>query len=163
MSLRRYDVQHDGQWCGTFVLTGDGIMFANTEFGSYANHWGRGCFSGDFRAFLANCDAEYVLGKVADDSWYDAEATVRCIKQSIILARRVDSISKDRARREFDLLADGLPDTLAFRDWCEATRLGDASEYARYGHNPDARRFGERIWPLFVAALKAETAREAAT
>lgn len=162
--LRRYSVANaKGHGLGIFVIADDGYFSAVSCFGGYAHYWDEGCFSGDFREFLAQIDGEYLLEKVSRRSEYDGKATTALVKKHILEHRRGDLYGKEDARLEWNILVEaetggehGLASHRAFVEWLNGTELADAAEFAVYDYPCDARNFASVVWPLFVDVLKAE-------
>lgn len=150
-----------GHWLARVVMTSDGYFSTVSDYGNYAFWWH--AFEGDFRAFFAQCDDGYVLGKLAKRDYYDGEATRTRIREHILEYRRDGWLSKDRAREEWDLLNRcGVDSREDFARWYDETKFDDAAEFAKYDHEPDARMFAERVLPVLREALRKEMAAEKA-
>lgn len=160
---RRYDVRtEDGRrWLGTFLITHDGLVACNTDYGSYSYWWmSTGC--DDIRAFLVKIDTGYLLGKFSPHDEYDGDATEKNVRRTILRMRREGSLTKEEARKEFDRLSEHeLDSETGFAFWYRDTDLGDAWEFAVYGPKPEAVAFTENVWPAFVRRLREEMANEA--
>ena len=162
-TLRRYVVRNDkGRWVGTFIICDDGYFSTVSDYGSYAYYWSQ---AGEcFRSFLCRIDSCYLLGKLSRRDWYDSAETLKDIKRHIVEARRSMNWTREKARKEWDLLAehDDLFARENFSRWYEDTSIYDASEFYVSGFPPDARGFAREAWPHFVAALRAELDAERA-
>jgi len=163
-TLRRYTVRNPaGEWIGIFVISDDGYFSTVSDFGSYAHYWSNAgpCF----RTALARLTPDYLLGKLSRRDWYDGEATARAVRRHIKEYRRERHITALFAREEWDLVevCDSLDSRESFTRWYDETKINDASEFAEYDYPPQARAFGEKAWPHFVAVLRAELAAERAS
>lgn len=162
---RRYDVrtEDDRRWLGTFLVTHDGLVACNTDYGSYSYWWtSTGCE--DIREFLVEIDTGYLIGKFSPEREYSGDATKKNVCSTILRMRREGSLTKDEARKEFDRLVDhDLDSETGFAFWYRDTDLVDAWEIPVYRANPRVVAFSERVWPAFVKRLREEMAAESAT
>lgn len=163
---RRYDIRTEGdrRWLGTFLVTHDGLVACNTDYGSYSYWWtSTGC--DDIRAFLVKINTGYLLRKFSPREEYDGEDTEKAIKEFVIRARRDGVLSCEEARAEWDLICD-LDRETGFAFWLRDTKLGtkhgfgDLWELACHRTNPEAAAFAEHVWPAFVKRLREEMEAE---
>lgn len=162
-TLRRYHVRDDrGYYVGTFVIADDGYFSTVSDYGSYAFFLSHGTTC--FRSALARLRGDYVLGKIARRDVYDGDATGKAVCRHILTSRREKTMSREDARREWDLFLDNerLESREQFAWWYTDTEIGDASEFRRTDYPSDAKQFAVKAWPHFVAALHAELAAEKA-
>lgn len=160
-TLRQYDLRTDkGRWLARVVICDDGYFSTVSDYGNYGFWWGA---AGDcFRSFLCRLEPDYLCGKLAPETVYYGQETEKNIRRRILEWRRDGSLSRDDARREWDLIGEVDIDRLeGFTLWYQDTRLPDASELAEYGHSKQALAFCEVAWPVLCAALRAELAAEA--
>jgi hypothetical protein len=166
----------NGRWAADVILRSDGYFSTVSDRGGYAYWWGSPGM--EFRAFVAQLErqSDYVCSKLGRHDWYDAERTLRAIKQHILTYRREGSMTKQAARKEWEVLAEACGcystkelrditemDLLQFHRWYESTSIGDASEFARHDYKPDVRGFCEHVMPLLAEAIRAELAQETRT
>jgi hypothetical protein len=170
-SVGRYDVKDErGRWLGTFLITADGLLTCRTDFGSYS-YWWTSTGREDFREFLTEIDADYLLRKVAPVREYDAEATERAIREHIASARKdeeIDDATMTAWIESVDNAPYGLSDVEGFAAWVHEhgklePRIDGAHELAVHRHPRDAAAFAERVWPPFVRMLREEIEAERAT
>lgn len=158
---RRYDVRtEDRRWLGTFLVTHDGLVACNTDYGSYSYWWtSTGC--DDIRTFLVRIGTGYLLNKFSPKDEHDPEGTEMSIRRTICELRRRRELTVGEAAREWDLVgACDLTSEYGFYDWVRDTKLGDSWELGRRRTCPQATAFAERVWPAFVRMLREEMAAE---
>lgn len=159
VTLWRYvlpNVKHEG-W-GIFVLGSDGYFSACSDFGNYAHLWSHHGRE-DFREFLLEVDGDYLLGKLCGRrTEYMGDKTLAEIKRHILEARRRCGMSKEFARREWDLLDrhDVESHEDCFKDWYNDTRIDDAYEFIMRDYPYDAQAFAEKLMPRLKALLTEE-------
>jgi len=163
--------QPHGPWARIWI-TDDGCFTTISDHGNFGYWWGA---AGDnFRRFLCECDDDYVIGKLAHGATeYDGDRTRQAIRE---LLQRLHDEGED-TRDELCLLADAeLDNEVGFARWvdhCGYTgdrndRLiahADVSEVyglASYRAPVRVQMFMKHVWPLFIAALRAELDAEAA-
>lgn len=167
-TLRRYylpNVKYEG-WA-EIVTSDQGFFAVVSDFGNYAFRWS--AFAGDFRRFLIGLDADYLMSKLGERNEYDGEATCKAAKAELIRARKDGELSMDEARNAWDLIGDSGDLELKedFSRWLDemyesSIPLIDLYELAEYTWPGDLRGFCEKVWPRFVAVLKAELYMEKA-
>lgn len=155
-----------GEGWAVFVLGSDGFFSAVSDFGNYAYLWrAHGC--ADFRQFLLGAarDWSYFANKLSEgEREYDGTATRRGIQRHILEYRRDRTLSKEEARREWDLCGSDVEDYGhggGFADWYRETALPDAAFFAVYRIPKQAEMFvkktlAARLVPLLEAELRAE-------
>lgn len=172
---RYYLPSENGEGWAEIVVCSTGFFGAVSDWGDYANAWRHhGC--ADFRTFLLNAERspEYFAEKLVHGAQeYDAEATMRGLKQTILGCRRERTWTREEARCEWDNLIEcgwlsELPD---FHDWLAArVRLRDAGGpvpdwddvYAEARHRIPAQAiaFVTKTMPRLCALIRAELAAE---
>lgn len=157
---RFYAVRKGIEWA-RFWVTDDGCLSIVSDYGNYGYWWGAPGM--EFRLFLSrDRDTDYLASKLwsGQRQVFKIDATRKEIKRAIIRERRGGHIDRERARQEWELL-NGLDDEFDLRHWWENTRLPGAEELPEYGYPGQLSAFLERLWPLFVDALRAELEAEA--
>jgi hypothetical protein len=168
-TLRRYRLTLDERGFGwaIVVIGDDGYFSSVSDFGNYAYGWwhhGRE----SFRHFLIELtdDPGYTYrklrGALADP--YDDERTLRAVKDFILEERRSGNWTKERARKEWDLVEYyGLGTDHDFVRWADETTIDDAWEFGCT--KPDAQlwAFCTRVMPKLAEVLRAELEAEAAS
>lgn len=150
-------------WCVAF-LDGIGCFSVLSDYGNYGYRWPEaGWYSRDskeidFREFFLNCGDHYILNKIAPREVYDGEETMRAIKERILDRRRHGNMSREEARREWDVLVEyhcGVEDNeVGFSDWLHDTRLEEAYECIRYSSHPQAVAFIKHVLPRLRVAIR---------
>jgi hypothetical protein len=159
--LRRYSLRTErGRWLAEVVISDDGYFSTVSDYGNYVYFWGSAGVC--FRSFLAQLDASYLLGKLSPKMEYDAPGTLKEIKSHILSERKFGWMDREKARKEWDLLAEhnDLRDPEDFSSWVRDTEFSDAWEMGCERHAPQASAFAERVWPIFAVALRAEVNAE---
>jgi hypothetical protein len=161
----RYHLTGDG-WCIAFIDE-IGCLSVLSDYGNYGHRWPDECspknhtkpmYGGDFRRFLVQCEAEYVLRKIAPRDEYDGHETYKAVKEAILRGRREGCWSRKRARVEWDMLEDyeRLDCRENFARWYDHTAIDDAYEFAVYAAPLQAKAFMQRVWPRLVSAMRAD-------
>lgn len=145
------NIQYEG-WA-IVVMDSSGYFSAVSDFGNYAYKWS--AFSGDFRKFLLGLDSCYLLGKISERSYFDEAEVTRHIKEAILRYRKTGSLTRERAREEWDMV-DDIQDETTFYNWCLETSLSDPSEYGHRDFPSDAQGFAHRVWPRLCDLWRAE-------
>src|SRR5690606_34725215 len=81
------------------------------------------------------------------DQVFDGERTKQTIHEYIILRRKDGELSREEAREEWDLVddLDGDDGETAFREWLEATSMGDPWELAVHDYEPLVYHFVDNV------------------
>lgn len=135
-------------------ITDDWCLTIMSDWGSYSYWWSPE--KSDFRRFLCGRDDDYLMNKFAGGrSEIDSDATERWVKERICSQRRSAHLSRDEARREWDLV-DGVnfDDEGERQHWYNETRLDDAWDSLIYRHPMRVQQFMKRCWPLLVVEMQ---------
>ncbi len=162
--VREYSLRSPGnRWLAEIIIRDDGYFSTVSEYGRYVYWWGS---AGDnFREFLIDCDSDYLLTKFCGRcEEYDGDRTVKAVKEHILRHRRELGVSRENARKEWDLFDrfSNLESREDFARWYDQTSLDCAYEFAVYDYPGQARGFMERVLPVFKDVLRAELAAEKA-
>jgi hypothetical protein len=163
-TTRLYDLRTaSGEWLARVVITDDGYFSTVSDYGEYAYWWTHA--GACFRRFLTQICTDSLLNKIAPRREYDSDATLKAAKRQILEARRGREVTAEDARCEWERLYDNswLESSEAYAAWYRETELPDAHECYRERRNPQSVAFVEHVWPVFVAAIRAELAAEATT
>ena len=158
---RYYLPSENGQGWAEIVLCSSGFFGAVSDWGNHSFAW-RAFGDGDFREFVAGLDAGYLEGKLGACSGhsdeFDAEKSLRAIRTHIIEARRGGALTKEQARKEFDLTKEleDEPSQIGATRWYDQTEIQDANELLRYSPPTDLVEFCKRVMPRLAAVLRAE-------
>jgi len=164
LTVWRYVLHGRGLGDGWAIVLMDATGFFSvvSDYGNYGFRWT--AFGDNFRAFITKIDAHYALTKLAyGQEAFDGEATEARIRKGILELRRHRHLSKDDARKEWDLL--GQYDVTNYADatrWYDDTELGDAAEYIVHDYPKQALAFCEKVLPRLQAHLREELAAERA-
>lgn len=152
-----------GEGWARIWLTSDGCFTCLSDYGHYGHWWGSpGC---EFRKFLTGIDSGYLIrclhtGKRLD---YDQNETERAVRAAILQGRRDGSLTKDRARDEWEIQrrAD-FSNEYGFYDWHGTSQLDweTRCNTLKYCYPGQLEAFAKRVWPRFVLALRAELIAE---
>lgn len=172
----RYTVRHAGEYAAIFVNEWSepgeksmrylGEIAINSSFGSWAYQWS--ACGMPFRAFLAQLDHGYLMGKLAGASAYvfDGEASMQSAFDQVLKARRQREIDRDEARDLWDALVDVQDDAASGSSLFVYLLSGIEDKHGildepwymvTQKENPQMAGFLRDLWPEFVAALRAET------
>jgi hypothetical protein len=155
----------NGEGWAIVFLDSIGCFTALSDWGNYGHRWPEaGWGPGDFRDFFVRCDDSYVIGKIARSDEYHGERTAKAIKARIIEYRHDGVFTKQRARREWELLRehDDVYRPEHFALWWDSTKIEQAHELAVYDFPQQAVAFMKRVMPRLRDAIRADLAREAA-
>jgi len=159
-TVRRYQVRVGRVTWGDFYLDGNTLLI-HSDFGSYASRWGRP--GKEIRRFLIDCETDYVARKLVPSFWrrpVDPEATIRCVRQRLLERRREGAITREFARKEWDLVGN-VEDEISLHAWWHETELENASFLIESIEIPPALSgMFKWLWPTFIEQLKAELAEE---
>lgn len=167
VKIYRYVLQSiKGEGWAKVILASDGYFSACSDYGNYAFIWTHPGM--EFRRFVAQLvgQSDYVVKKLcsgrADMHEYDGEATACDIRKTILEARRCRAWSKERARREWDLVSDMEVEDFreGFARWYDHTQIDEAYEYMRERPNAQCMAFCEHVMPRLAAAIREELAQE---
>lgn len=147
---------------------GGGAIDIQSDFGSYATRWNA---IGDepFRKFLCRIDRGYFfnacLGNKCQE--FDAEATIKAVKERIIYKRRQKELSRRDARDLFELVHDNWSESIhefminmgesKFWDMVEKLYGGDPVDFPFINRlSTSCRAFWDVIWPCATAIWRQE-------
>ena len=164
---RRYNLPNENGegWAIVFIDDATGCFTALSDWGNVGYRWPEGGLSGDFRAFLLDCDDGYLTSKLGQNrKEYDAERTLEAVKEAILDDRKDGSLDKFAARREWERLDDfdNLYSEHDFTAFCADTRLDDIGECYCSRYVSDVRNFVQHVMPRLRKLLKSELMTEAA-
>jgi hypothetical protein len=171
----RYDIRIPGSsaW-GIFTVNDNGGIFSVTsDYGDYAHNWpSRGKAS--LKEFLCQIDTDYLIGKITNGKRVvNVQKTVESWRKQVIKARREKAsvhdgkysshVTRELAREAMEYLdriasedEQALYQSL-YADNTLTNILGDPLDMV-HEHESQAVMFAERLWPPFIAVLKAELA-----
>ncbi|OYU91942.1 MAG: hypothetical protein CFE29_03595 [Bradyrhizobiaceae bacterium PARB1] len=167
-AVERFVIRAGHEWAFIYVDEAHGVFTSYGSFGNYNYSWGS---IGDrtLKQFLAGLNFDYFMGKTRRDYLrFDAEASVKGIKEHILEARRVGDISKDEARqawREADDLEHHQSADSFYSYLCQSEEImdlygGDYCDIARERPDGDSRGFWQKIWPEFLKQASALTGNQ---
>lgn len=145
-------------WAVVF-MDENGCFSVVSDYGDYGHHWPRNGFAPqDFRAFILQCDGDYIRRKIAPQLEYWGEGTLKEVRSTICRMRREGLLTRDRARKEWGLLArhDNLYSEYDFVFWGQETTLGNISEISRRRPSAQVTAFIERTLPRLKELLRAD-------
>jgi len=157
---RFYEIKPGRSGWARIWITDDGCITIMSDWGNYGYWFGDPAM--EFRAFLLECDNEYLGNKLAaGKTELDARATERGIKERILHSRRYGAWSSALARKEWQLAKSTDFESEHERQWWyEHTDLPDASEAMCYRTPRQVQLFLKSVWPLFAAMLRGELQQE---
>lgn len=148
---------------GVFLLDSTGMFAAVTDYGNAAYKWPLHAEE-DFRRFFAKgVSGGYLLQKLFyEHKQFDGDATLREVKEDIIERRRDGSYSRQKARKEWDLLSyyEDLDNDASFVRWYDNTSISDAGEFYKMRYPASARAFVNKLIPRLSEAIREELAKE---
>lgn len=152
-----------GEGWGIFLLDSTGMFAAFTDYGNYCYKWTHHG-KADFRIFLLGIEksASYVCEKLGGrrDRFMPKE-TVQNIKERVIEYRRDGSLTKERAREEWDLVESiDFDDPRGMYDWVNDSKLSEAYEYLVYDFDADLKCFVKNLLPRLSRAIEADLIAE---
>lgn len=162
--LHRYDLPRDerGSWA-IVVLGSDGFFSAVSDYGNYAYLWSN-IGTKDAREFFIDAHERwtYFANKLSPRTEYDADATLKLVKEYILSDRRNGGLSKEEARVEWDLLFDCyyLENEYFFNRWIEGTRYVDAWDFRVDRYPCDVESFCTITLKRLSDAIKKEIGKE---
>jgi hypothetical protein len=151
-------------WAHITINTETGFFATVSDWGNYSFIWTSP--GGEFRAFLTQLQPDYLYGKLMmgrpDNKVFDGKKTVANIRQELEDLNKEDGGWEHYAAEMAALKEIGPdPEKSEFEGWEGETRLTDVWEHVVYVPAPDCMGFCERVFPRFVALLKAELEQEA--
>ncbi|WP_339283722.1 hypothetical protein [Paenibacillus sp. FSL R5-0486] len=155
---RYYIPSVDGEGWGIFILDSTGMFSAVTDYGNAAHKF-EVREGEDIRKYLAKGVPGTLMARLFYDlRRYDPDETLRRAKQDIIYLRGDQSLTREEARKEWDLLqeCDWLENEAGFVRWFDQTSISDAGENHALGYPASCRAFVNELMPRFCAALAEE-------
>lgn len=171
-----YLIRNDQEWARIFIQQGTresgstwGYISVISGYGNFGHCFS--CCSGEFRRFLCGLNRDYLMGKFFGSALqvFDNDKAATDLKKFLIDRRRHGGVEKEEAREMWNHLVDihtnGYQSQETFYTaLCERwdKRFWDWEAWSIGGTvmNPQALGFWETIWPVFVAALRAEIKSE---
>lgn len=165
----RYDIRtgRHNEWAIIMVDERGGLLNIQSDYGNYGYHWSNhGCKT--FKHFLIKIDTSYLINKIAPDQDFDAIATLKQFRdqayQFIRTHRKELIYTRGQARalwEEVKSISEPHSPT-EFVTEIQNSKLDEL--YPEPYHDPglihvpnrQATQFCERIWPIFVGALREE-------
>lgn len=149
------DINIDADW-------NRGRIQIASDFGDWQNYWG--ACGQDFKEFLLNLDKGYAAGKFGADHYFDCDTTVAQLKRDILIRRRSEEFTADKAREAYreakELEDEGYRDGNAFGVALMHTAhlwgIQHDTPDLTYTCEPGFNNFWSEVWPFFVSFLKAE-------
>lgn len=155
---------HDNFGWARIWVTDDGWISIMSDYGNYGHIFDApGC---EFRRFLSNAYEGYITDKLAYGSRevIRAEESVARVRKRICEWRRENILTRERAREEWELIDryQDLEDPCNQVHWYEETTFNEPYDLFVYERAalPRIREFMKQCWPIFVAQLNAERAKE---
>lgn len=164
----RYDIRSGkhSEWAIIMLDERGGILQINSDFGNWSYNWpchGRK----SFKHFIAELgrDTEYLMGKLhGRKDQFNEAGTKKAITEIIVYYRKDATLNKADARTAFNAVQEA--------DWsCASDVLQTVGEFPNrvrdlFDDGPpidcdwpsSLRLFIERLWPVFVEAIKGEIA-----
>jgi hypothetical protein len=170
-SATAYSITVDGEHGTFFVRSGINRftnawleLTINSTFGTFGYTFGS--IGGAPAEFLAKVDYAYLMNKLMgkQSTVFDADKASREARKEIAEHRRSGDISKGEARDLFDEVATAESDCNGSEDrffhmLAENDRMRDWEIWCIPSHseNPQALGFWEKLWPAFIAELRADS------
>ena len=148
-----------GQGWAIIFMDSTGCFAALSDYGDVSYRWNqRGLPDGGFKRFILKADDYYLTGKFGQGRRvYDGDATYESIKDHILQARKDDSMSKEKARQEYDHLKlhhDLKDREFDFGLWYNGTELDDAGEFYCQKYDRDVTCFVKFVLPRLREYLR---------
>ncbi|ADO59783.1 hypothetical protein [Paenibacillus polymyxa] len=160
---RYYIPAINGEGWGIFLLDSTGMFSAVTDYANAAYKWDYHAKK-DFRQFFAKgMSSTRLLNNLFYHlREYDPDETLKSVKEYILHLRGDQSLTREAARKEWDLLEqyDWLDNDADFTRWHDETNLNDVGELYKLGYPSDAQAFVEKLMPRFCEAVAADLAEE---
>lgn len=150
---------------GIITLDSTGVFSAVTDYGNAAYKF-EVRDGEDIREYFAKGVPGNLMEKLFYNlRCYDADETLRRVKEDILYQRLEHSLTRARAREEWDLLFqnDWLDNDANFVRWYDETRITDAGEHYTLGYPASCRAFVNKLMPRFCEAVAVELANELIT
>ena len=150
---------------GIFLLDSTGMFSCVTDYGNYAFKWTHHGMD-DFREFFLSDSYDYYVNKLyklnGGQLEFQAEQTVKRIKESILRSRYEDHMDEETARKEWDLLEliDWDMNEISQHEWYQQTDLCDAHEYFIYDYPANVKALRDCLLPRFCEVIKRELESE---
>lgn len=159
----RYDVREGRTgWAIVMIDERGGVMQICSDYGNWSHAWpyhGRKTF----RHFLVEIDEYYLINKLhGRPDYFNEAATKKEFKRIVCESRKHDDITKGKAREAFDEIIHGEWSCAedVYSAMCDADTFDGVFDPAElpivYEYPPNIVQFSKRIWPVFLAAIKAE-------
>ena len=142
---------------------GGGRIQIASDFGAWQNYWGAA--SKSFKEFLIGLDMYYAAGKFGADQWFDQDATIIQLKQSVLQHRRSGGDAK-RCRELFDeikVLEESSCKGEFDRNLFDSDKLlsfVDGWPDIVTDVTPQFKKFWETAWQAFIEILKKDVEEE---
>lgn len=150
-------------WSIVFVDS-TGCFSVLSDHGDWAYRWvTQHTGQDDFRKFLVQIDSNYLarkIGRAEDNAVFDGDRTRQDLRKQVIELRREGRWTRDRARREWDLVGEIEGHPVSFDLFLQSTTIEEAWEFRH-----TRREFGLDHWsrvsfPRLKEVIRAELARE---
>lgn len=166
VKLRRYYLPNDPddshQGWAIIVIGSDGFFSAVSDYGNYAFRWSHPGTK-DFRQFLLRAEQswDYFCGKLGTQE-YNGQATCDSVKRRILAERKEGRLTKEEARKEWDLLSSNewLESDVNYNDWARETELSDAWEHHAETYPIHLEMFVKKTMTRLARVLEAELSKE---
>ena len=167
--LQKYTLRWKNMpWWAVFIITDDGMLFVQSDFGSYSHWWTS--MGQPVREFLLSIDNSYLAGKLAlgrdDLRVLDVNQTINNLKQNIIEARRETVLDEAAARDLYDDIVSlskivyyGTSDDSLYHQFMEYKNLSEHFGFdvpTSKMWDPMLQGFLDNIWPAFRQVLQEE-------
>lgn len=185
-TAERYHIRFDAFGWATIVISDQGDMLINSDWGDWCYTWGGGpSYWGkkNFKEFLVSSSPDYLGAKLGYDretNKLDIEATRKCLRGGIIQTRRENYGSsvmplgpeeegKAEARRlweDVDVFCDALEEGQSYAYHCAISEemnefFPELYELLVYNHTPRFRMLIEELLPVFLNILEGELDEQA--
>jgi hypothetical protein len=162
VEIEHFVVRANHEWATVVLRFGErdgrywGTLLVDSSFGAYGHTW---THCGEpFPAFLADIDADYLLGKISTRV-LDEKKMVESIRRTLLRMRRDNQISAEQAREAWTcvtecygnydgpVLANQLYEAAEMPtefDWCEISTQDWPQQ---------AKAFARKLWPAIVERI----------
>jgi len=170
----RYHLPSLPDWKDTWSIVfvdSTGCVAICSDHGSWCYRWDvKHSGHDDFREFLLRADGDYVARKLGQGrkeelEVYDGERTLKNIRWHILQDRRHGDLTKEQARKEWELAGSEVEDNgiVGFHEWYQRTSYADAYEFARYRMSYGLQHWTKVSFLRLKEAIRAELAGERAS